>query len=105
MAPLARPTSVGPSVAPPKPLARISAVEHPPAPLRIQRSLAAELPGDPASPISRGRVIAHAAAAPADAVAAIDTVIKQQVPHDSLLKSSTASAWEALDKVSPASGP
>eukprot|EP00892_Ulva_mutabilis_P008423 jgi/Ulvmu1/5953/UM026_0075.1 len=93
MAPLARPASVGPSAAAPKPLARISTADLRPAPVRVQPSLTAE----PISPGARGSVIARAA--PADAVAAVDAVVKQQVQHDSLLKSGTASAWEALDKI------
>lgn len=96
MAPIPRPTGVGPSVATPKPLARISAADHSAAALRFQRSLTLD-PEQPCSPGARGRVIARAA--PSEAVAAIDAVVKQQATHDSLLKNSTASAWEMLDQV------
>lgn len=100
MAPIPRPTSVGPGVAPPKPLARLSTLDHNAASLRVQRSVASEL-AQPISPVSRSSVVARAAPSASEAVAAIDAVVKQQAPHDSLLKQGTASAWEMLDKVRP----
>lgn len=98
MAPIPRPTGVGHSVATPKPLARLSAADHSAAALRFQRSLALDSE-QPCSPGARGRVVARAAPATSDVVGAIDVVVKQQAAHDSLLKNSTASAWEMLDKV------
>lgn len=100
MAPIPRPTGVGPGVAPPKPLARLCTLDHNTASLRVQRSVASEL-AQPISPVSRSSVVARAAPSASEAVSAIDAVVKQQAPHDSLLKQGTASAWEMLDKVRP----